>query len=439
MSPDRPAAVVVLAAGEGTRMKSRSRRCCTRSADAPWSTTRSPRPRRLDPAHLVVVVGHGREQVIAHLAEVGPEGCVPRCRSSSAAPATRSQCALAELPDLTGTVRRDLRRRPAADRRDAARPVAAHAEQGNAVTVLTAQLDDPTGYGRVLRGADGSVRRPIVEQKDATPEQQRAIREINSGVYAFDAAALRDGLAPARRPTTPQGELYLTDVVGHRARRRQPGRRPRGRGHRAGRGRQRPRPARRPRTASSTGAPSRPGCAPVSPCSTRPRPGSTSTCTLEPDVAARAQHPAARHAPRRTGATVGPNCLLVDTEVGRGRRASATPPRTARRSAPEASVGPYTYLRPGTRLGRGREGRRLRRDEGGRASATAPRCRTCPTSAMRPSARAPTSAPARSSPTTTASRSTAPSVGAHSLRGQRLGPGRSGEHRATAPTSRRAR
>ena len=76
--------------------------------------------------------------------------------------------------------------------------------------MLTARVPDPTGYGRIIAGEDGTVA-GIVEHKDATPEQ-RQIDEINAGIYAFDAATLRDGLS---RITTDnaQGELYLTDVL----------------------------------------------------------------------------------------------------------------------------------------------------------------------------------------------------------------------------------
>jgi bifunctional UDP-N-acetylglucosamine pyrophosphorylase/glucosamine-1-phosphate N-acetyltransferase len=90
--------------------------------------------------------------------------------------------------------------------------VETHAAESAASTVLTAVVDDPTGYGRVLRDpATGHVS-GIVEQKDADADQ-RAVREINSGVYAFDLAALRDALG---RLTTDnaQGEEYLTDVLG---------------------------------------------------------------------------------------------------------------------------------------------------------------------------------------------------------------------------------
>jgi bifunctional UDP-N-acetylglucosamine pyrophosphorylase/glucosamine-1-phosphate N-acetyltransferase len=86
-----------------------------------------------------------------------------------------------------------------------------HETEGNAVTLLSAVLDDPTGYGRVLRRADGTVE-AIVEQKDGTAEQL-AVREASCGIFAFDAAVLADALG---RLTTDnaQGEMYLTDVVG---------------------------------------------------------------------------------------------------------------------------------------------------------------------------------------------------------------------------------
>jgi len=87
----------------------------------------------------------------------------------------------------------------------------AHAESGASATLLTVDLDEPGAYGRVLRDGDGSVR-AIVEAKDASPEE-RAVREINAGLYAFERAALLPALARLR-PQNAQGEFYLTDVVG---------------------------------------------------------------------------------------------------------------------------------------------------------------------------------------------------------------------------------
>src|SRR5699024_2860033 len=84
-------------------------------------------------------------------------------------------------------------------------------EQNNAVTVLTAIVDNPTGYGRIIRNPDGHVT-DIVEDSDATAEQLN-IQEINSGIYAFDAAVLSTGLSRLSADNS-QGELYLTDLLG---------------------------------------------------------------------------------------------------------------------------------------------------------------------------------------------------------------------------------
>jgi bifunctional UDP-N-acetylglucosamine pyrophosphorylase / glucosamine-1-phosphate N-acetyltransferase len=85
-----------------------------------------------------------------------------------------------------------------------------HVAQSTAATLLTTTLADPTGYGRILRTQDGEVT-SIVEQADAT-ESQRAIREVNAAVYAFDAAALRWALTQLRSDNA-QSELYLTDAI----------------------------------------------------------------------------------------------------------------------------------------------------------------------------------------------------------------------------------
>jgi bifunctional N-acetylglucosamine-1-phosphate-uridyltransferase/glucosamine-1-phosphate-acetyltransferase GlmU-like protein len=87
--------------------------------------------------------------------------------------------------------------------------IASHREKRVAATVLTAILEDATGYGRVLRDREGNVT-AIVEHKDAT-EEQRKVREINSGIYAFRAANLFEGLHQIT-PNNAQKEYYLTDV-----------------------------------------------------------------------------------------------------------------------------------------------------------------------------------------------------------------------------------
>jgi bifunctional UDP-N-acetylglucosamine pyrophosphorylase/glucosamine-1-phosphate N-acetyltransferase len=205
---------LILAAGEGTRMRSSTPKVLHPIAGRPLVEHAVRAAAGLKPEHLVVVVGHGREAVTAHLATVSEAlgmtvGTAVQEEQNGTGHAV--QCALDALPqELSGTVLVSYGDVPLLDTETLAALLSQHESTGSAVTILTAEVDDPTGYGRVLRDDDGSVR-SIVEHKDAT-EEQLAVREINSGVYAFDAQVLADGL---RRLSTDnaQGELYLTDIV----------------------------------------------------------------------------------------------------------------------------------------------------------------------------------------------------------------------------------
>ncbi|MDV6011485.1 bifunctional UDP-N-acetylglucosamine diphosphorylase/glucosamine-1-phosphate N-acetyltransferase GlmU [Haloechinothrix sp. LS1_15] len=169
----------------------------------------------LDPDHLVVVVGHGRQAVAPHLDTVADR--LGRPLTTAIQPEQNGtghavSCGLAELPrSLSGTVVVSYADVPMLDTATLSRLLAEHHDAGHAVTILSAEVADPTGYGRIVRGTDGEVR-AIVEQADASPEQL-AINEINSGVYAFDAGVLTDALDRLSTDNA-QGELYLTDVLG---------------------------------------------------------------------------------------------------------------------------------------------------------------------------------------------------------------------------------
>lgn len=167
--------------------------------------------RELDPEHLVVVVGHAREQVTAHLAEIDASvRTAVQYEQNGTGHAVRM--ALEELGgQQSGTVVVVCGDTPLLTGETLAELARTHEADGNAVTVLTAEVPDSTGYGRIIRGADGAVT-AIVEHKDAT-DSQRAIREINSGVFAFDGALLADALGKVRTDNS-QGEEYLTDVLG---------------------------------------------------------------------------------------------------------------------------------------------------------------------------------------------------------------------------------
>ncbi|WP_367132507.1 bifunctional UDP-N-acetylglucosamine diphosphorylase/glucosamine-1-phosphate N-acetyltransferase GlmU [Saccharothrix sp. HUAS TT1] len=215
-----PVSTIVLAAGEGTRMRSATPKVLHGIAGRSLVEHAVRAAAGTEPDHLAVVVGHGRAAVADHLDSLSAAldrkvtVAVQEEQKGTGHAVGCGLAALAEVPgvpaDLGGTVVVTYGDVPLLDADTLRGLLVEHGERGNAVTVLTAVVDDPTGYGRIVRSADGSVE-GIVEQKDATPEQ-REITEINSGVYAFDAAVLRDGLSRLSTDNA-QGELYLTDVL----------------------------------------------------------------------------------------------------------------------------------------------------------------------------------------------------------------------------------
>ena len=212
-SAPAPAAVIVLAAGAGTRMKSRTPKILHPVGGLSMVGHALAAAQALTPRELAVVVRHERDRVAPAVAALAPEA---RIVDQDDVPGTGRavQVALTALDAaaaVEGTVVVTYGDVPLLEADTLRRLVAEHAAGANAVTVLTAVVPDPTGYGRIIRAGDGTVER-IVEHKDAD-DAQRAVTEVNSGIYAFDAAVLRDALA---RVTTDnaQGEMYLTDVLG---------------------------------------------------------------------------------------------------------------------------------------------------------------------------------------------------------------------------------
>ena len=163
----------------------------------------------VQPEHIVVVVGHFRDQVEAHLAEIAPHVLIA-VQEEQLGTGDAVQAALGQVADLTGDVIVTMGDVPMLTGETLAALLEEHRARHAAATVLTAQVPDPTGYGRVLRDGDGRVT-GIVEHRDAD-DTQREITEINSGIYVFDAAILRAALTDIA-PQNDQGELYLTDVL----------------------------------------------------------------------------------------------------------------------------------------------------------------------------------------------------------------------------------
>ncbi|RST03178.1 bifunctional UDP-N-acetylglucosamine diphosphorylase/glucosamine-1-phosphate N-acetyltransferase GlmU [Streptomyces sp. WAC07149] len=347
MSATRPAAVVVLAAGEGTRMKSATPKVlheiCGRSLVGHVVAA----SRELDPTHLVVVVGHAREQVAAHLADADA-GVRTAVQHEQNGTGHAVRMALEELGgQLTGTVIVVCGDTPLLTGETLRALAATHEADGNAVTVLTAEVPDSTGYGRIVRDPATGAVTAIVEHKDAT-DAQRAIREINSGVFAFDGALLADALGKVRTDNS-QGEEYLTDVLGIL----------REAGHRVGaavgsdhrqilgiNNRVQLAEARALLNARLLERAMLAGVTVVDPASVFV----DVTVTFGQDAVV---HPGtqllgATHIGE--GAEVGPNTRLKDTRVGAGARVDNAVADTAV-IGDLASVGPFAYLRPGTNLG----------------------------------------------------------------------------------------
>ena len=209
MSESRPAAVIVLAAGEGTRMKSATPKVLHDVLGRSLLGHVLAASARLDARRTIVVVGHGRDQVIGHLGAVAPQAqSVDQPEQRGTGHAVR--IALDATPELSGTILVVCGDTPLLLSATLVSLLASHSTNANAATVLTASVPDPHGYGRIIRDATGRVS-AIVEQSDADVGQLQ-VNEINAGIYAFDLARLRGALSDLTQDNS-QGEEYLTDVI----------------------------------------------------------------------------------------------------------------------------------------------------------------------------------------------------------------------------------
>jgi bifunctional UDP-N-acetylglucosamine pyrophosphorylase / glucosamine-1-phosphate N-acetyltransferase len=346
VSVSRPA-VIVLAAGEGTRMKSSLPKVLHTIAGRTMLDHVLAATRELAPAELIVVVGHGREQVIRHLTAHAPDvRPVIQDRQGGTGHAVRTAIEAVGLDH--GTVVVTYGDSPVLRGQTLQALVQAHAGHRAAATALTTVMEDPTGYGRIVRDPAGEFME-IIEEADATPAQ-RTITEINSGIYAFDAALLADALK--RVPTSnAKGEEYLTDVVAilrtdgnHVASVLMPDSdEARGINDRAQLAQ-----AGRVLNARLLDKWMRAGVTVVDPFTT----SIDADVILEPDVEIGPGTQLEGTTVIEAGARVGPACLLRDTIVGRGATVTHAVCEKAV-IAPGATVGPFTHLLPGTRVGTG--------------------------------------------------------------------------------------
>ena len=200
--------VVILAAGEGTRMKSSTPKVLHPIAGRTLVGHVLSAVETLNPKNVRVVVGAGREKVEAHIAEIAPAATTV-FQETRGGTGHATQLALADL-DPKGTILVLAGDTPMLTGASLSQLLAEHHSGGFTASVMTAEHPDPTGYGRIIRGDDASLLR-IVEERDANQEE-RDIIEVNSGVYAFDAGKLASAIGKLKNNNS-QGELYLTDVI----------------------------------------------------------------------------------------------------------------------------------------------------------------------------------------------------------------------------------
>ena len=204
-----PMTAIILAAGEGTRMKSRHPKVMHKLLDRPLVSWVTRAARNAGADRIIVVVGNGAEEVRAHLASETDVECVEQAERLGTGHATRVAIEAAGVTEGPVVVLNgDL---PLIES-DTIRAFADSVADGeHACAILTMTPPDPFGYGRVELAADGTVER-IVEQKDCTPEQDKNLLECNAGCYAFDGALLAKHIGEVGCDNA-QHEYYLPDMV----------------------------------------------------------------------------------------------------------------------------------------------------------------------------------------------------------------------------------
>lgn len=206
-STQPPLAVVIIGAGKGTRMKSSLAKVLHPLAGRPLVAHVLDLAASLSPQQLIAVVGHQAEAVRAVCEPFGATCVLQEPQLGTGHAVAQAE---AHLYDFSGDILVLYGDVPLLQRDTVRALWEEHQRRDAAVTVLTAILDDPTGYGRIVRDTHDSVER-IVEERDAAADE-RTIREVNSGIYCLNAAFLFSALRRVGQDNA-QGEQYLTDVV----------------------------------------------------------------------------------------------------------------------------------------------------------------------------------------------------------------------------------
>ncbi|MFQ5415156.1 MAG: NTP transferase domain-containing protein [Phycisphaerae bacterium] len=199
---------IILAAGKSTRMNSDRPKVLHDVCGRPMLHHVLAACRDAGADRLAVVVGHGREAVIDAMGGAGGIRWIEQVEQKGTGHAV--QCCRAALADATGSLLVVAGDMPLVRRATLANLYETREHNGDAAVIATTVLEDPTGYGRIIRNADGGFE-AIVEHRDCTPSQ-RAVREVNPSYYCFDAAKLFAALDDVT-PDNAKGEYYLTDAV----------------------------------------------------------------------------------------------------------------------------------------------------------------------------------------------------------------------------------
>lgn len=339
--------VIVLAAGGGTRMKSKTMKVLHPIAGRSMIGHVLAAAREMQPERIVAVVGHQREEVASHIRELDPE-VVLAVQDEQLGTGHAVRVALEAVGEARGTIVVAYGDTPLLKGESLRAFAAEHEAAERAVSVLSGVVDNPFGYGRVLRNDEGDVE-AIVEEKDATPEQ-REVCEINSGILAFDAEFLQGALSRIGNDNA-KGEYYLTDTI---AIAREDGltvgahtiedvMQTEGVNDRAQLARMGAELNRRIVTRWM-----HEGVTVMDPATT----WIDADVVLEPDVTLLPGTQLLGATVVGEDAVVGPDTTLKDCEVGPGARVVRSHAELAV-VGQDATVGPFSYLRPGTRLGAG--------------------------------------------------------------------------------------
>lgn len=203
----KDATAVILAAGKGVRMRSALPKVMHKLSGRPLLGFVIKAVRAAGIKNIVIVVGKDKKLVIETFKDVGIKFAHQK-KQLGTGDAVRAARSL--LKGFNGTLLVLAGDAPLITSATLRRALEQHQKAGAACTMITAILDNPAGYGRIIRGADGCVER-IVEEKDAS-NQEKMIKEVNSGNYVFDSASLFKALSKIGR-ANKQGEYYLTDCI----------------------------------------------------------------------------------------------------------------------------------------------------------------------------------------------------------------------------------